>query len=126
MNETLSLKNKISFKVLFIYLFMAFIQIVHGFYAIYDNSPPALFKILGHVGIFWLIGDWFMKDSKKNKVEWAFDMGFFLYLLWPIIIPYYLYKTRGFKTASIYTLNFIGIYSGSYLLSYEFFYIVMP
>ncbi len=129
MNKAASIASgakKIPFKVIIIFAFTFIIQSIHGFYAIYDISPPSAFGLLSYFGLFWLIGDWFMKDSKKNSVDWAFDMGFFLYISWPIFIPYYLFKTRGFKRAAISIISFIVIYFGSFYLSFEIFYLVMP
>ena len=106
--------------------FVVFSQSVFGFYAIYDIEPPGLFVLLSFIGLFWLIGDWFMRDSKKQNVEWVFDMGFFLYLSWPIFIPFYLIKTRGFKAAFTITFGFIVLYIGTYFLSYYVCYAIMP
>ncbi len=119
-------QKKYSIQVIIIFAFAAITQIVDGFYAIYDISPPGAFVLLSYIGIFWMIGDWFMKDSKKYNIDWAFDMGFFLYIFWPIFIPYYLFKTRGLKNAVIFTFGFVILSSGSYYLSFEFFYRVMP
>lgn len=106
--------------------FVVFSQSVYGFYAIYDLDPPGSFTLLSFFGIFWLIGDWFKRDSKENNVNWAFDMGFFLYISWPVFIPFYLLKTRGFKVAATTTFGFIALCIGSYFLSYYIFYAIMP
>jgi len=42
------------------------------------------------------------------------DMGMFLYIAWIFIIPYYLFKTHGWK--ALYTIVlFIGVYFGAYI-----------
>lgn len=105
---------------------VVFTQSVFGFYAIYEMSPPAAFALLGYLTLFWLVGDWFSRDSKKHKIEWVHDMGFFLYLSWPIFIPFYLFKTRGIKTALIITVGFVTLYIGTYLLSYYLLYDIVP
>jgi|GEM_PF-1519455 len=115
-------RNKLSLQIIVLFFIILFIQIVNGFYAIYDLSPPRIFSVLGYLGIFWIIGDWFIKDSKKRGIEWAFDMGFFIYLSWPVFLPFYLFKTRGFKNAVIICLSFIALYFGVYFLSYYIFY----
>jgi hypothetical protein len=42
-------------------------------------------------------------------------MGLFLYLAWPFVIPYYLFKTRGVK-ALITILSFAGIFMATYMI----------
>lgn len=117
---------KINKQVLFIIFLVIFTQTVHGFYAIYEKSPPGAFVLIGYFLMFWLVGDWFMKDSKKNNVSWVFDMGFFLYLSWPLLIPFYLYKTRGFKSAAAVTLGFVLLYFGIFFISGFSFYYFLP
>jgi len=103
--------------------FICLTQAVYAFYAIYDMEPPGGFKLLHFLGLLWLIGDWFLKDNRKYKIEWAYDMGFFLYIFWPIFIPYYLFTTRGFKSTLLITLGFIALYVGSYFIYLIGFYL---
>jgi hypothetical protein len=109
--------KKLEVKVTIISIFIVTTQAINGFYGIYDEKPPGTFVLMNSFGLFWLVGDWFMKDSKVNNVEWAFDMGFFLYLFWPIFIPFYLFKTRGLKKTVIITLSFVSLYFGAYFVS---------
>lgn len=121
-------KPSLYFKI-FPYLIIAvliFIQAVHGFYAIYDMSPSGPFVMVSYLLLFWLIGDWFMRDSKKNTIEWVHDMGFFLYISWPIFIPYYLFRTRGLKISICISLGFLTLYCGAYFLSYYLLYDIAP
>lgn len=94
-----------------------FAQTVRGFYAVYDLAPPGAFELLTFIVIFWLIGDWFTRDSKEKNVDWVFDMGFFLYISWPLFIPIYLIKTRGFKVALIAIIGSLFLYVGTYYVS---------
>ena len=103
--------------------FICLTQAVSAFYAIYEMKPPAGFELLRFLGLFWLVGDWFLKDNRKYKVEWAYDMGFFLYIFWPIFIPYYLFVTRGFKSALSITLGFVALYIGTYFIYLTGFYL---
>jgi hypothetical protein len=105
---------------------VVFIQSVFGFYSIYDIAPPGSFVLLSYICLFWLIGDWFSRDSKKNRIDWVFDMGFFLYISWPIFIPFYLFKTRGLKYSLTVTFGFVVLYFGTYFLSYYLLYEIAP
>jgi hypothetical protein len=55
-----------------------------------------------------------MRDSRQRGIKWVFDMGLFLYMAWPFIMPYYLFKTRGAK-GLLTILIFVGAYVGAYL-----------
>jgi len=103
--------------------FICLTQAVCAFYANYEMEPPGGFDLLRYLGLFWLIGDWFSKDNKKYKIEWAYDMGFFLYVFWPIFIPYYLFVTRGFKSALSIILGFVTLYVGTYFIYFIGFYL---
>ena len=120
------MKKRISIQIIILLVFIVTIQTIEGFYAVYGFEPPGAFVLLRHIIWFWLIGDWFMKDSKKHKVNWAFDMGFFLLMSWPILIPFYLFKTRGFKMSTIVTFSFIALHEGIFVLSYYAFYYILP
>jgi hypothetical protein len=54
------IKNKFSFQVIALFFLILFIQIINGVYAVYDLSPPGILSGLGYLGIFWIIGDWFI------------------------------------------------------------------
>jgi hypothetical protein len=54
-------------------------------------------------------------DSRKRAVAAVYDLGFFLYIAWPVVMPYYLVKTRGAK-GLLLILSFIAAYVGSAIL----------
>jgi hypothetical protein len=38
---------------------------------------------------------WLHKDARRAGVGPIQDLGFFLWLFWPVLIPWYAFKTRG-------------------------------
>ena len=92
-----------------LYMYVAVVQIVSGFYLAGSIEPPPLFALLYALGFLWIIGWWLLKDSRKLGVEWVLDMGLFLYIAWPLIMPYYLLKTRGVK-GILAIIVFIGVF----------------
>jgi hypothetical protein len=38
---------------------------------------------------------WLQKDARGTGVSSVHDLGFFLFLAWPFLIPWYAFKTRG-------------------------------
>ena len=83
-----------------LYAFLALAQVASGIYLERELEPPPSFALIYTFGFLWVIGWWLLKDSRKRGVAWVFDMGLFLYLAWPFIMPYYLLKTRGREGAA--------------------------
>ncbi len=96
-------------------MFLLIVQIANALYFARGIEPSAAFELMSSIGFLWLMGWWLKEDSKKRGVKWVYDMGFFLYLAWIFIIPYYLFKTRGLK-ALLTILSFVGIFLGTYLV----------
>lgn len=52
---------------------------------------------------------WVHKDSRESDHHYPFEYGHFVYLAWPVLIPYHLISTRGFKGLA-YLFGLIGLY----------------
>jgi polyferredoxin len=61
------------------------------------------------------LGWWLRTDSRRRGVLSVYDLGFFLYLGWAIVMPYYLIKTRGAKGLLV-MLGFIAAYVGAAII----------
>lgn len=100
---------------LLLYSFVVITQFAHGIYLdAHLDLPPAV-PVLYWVGFLWAVGWWLRTDSRKRNVGVVYDLGFFLYLAWPIVMPYYLVKTRGAK-GLLLILGFIVAYAGAAML----------
>lgn len=99
-----------------LYLFVYIAQMAVGFYFAGNADPPSAFPLIYTLGFLWVIGWWLRQDSRKRGVAWAwiYDMGLFLNIAWPVIMPYYLLKTRGAKGLLV-ILAFTVVYVGSAL-----------
>ena len=55
-----------------------------------------------------LLAIWVRMDRRRGKVSLPFEFDAFVFFGWPVVVPYYLYRTRGGRgviiTAAIYTL----------------------
>jgi hypothetical protein len=51
---------------------------------------------------------WVLVDARKRGQQLCYDYGSFVFLAWPIIVPAYLFQTRGFR-AFITLICFAGI-----------------
>ena len=60
----------------------------------------------------WIFGWWLRSDSRKRGIILVYDLGFFLGIAWPLVMPYYLLKTRGARGLLI-IFGFIVVYFGA-------------
>jgi hypothetical protein len=106
--------RRVSASTALLYLFLVAGQTVKGAYLASETAPPPAFTLLYPLGLLWSVGWWLREDSRRRGVRWVFDMGLFLYIAWPVFMPYYLLKSRGAK-GLLTMLGFIGVYVGAYL-----------
>lgn len=75
------------------------------------------------LAFFWALNWWFIIDSRNHGTSWTdwhLDMGMFLYVAGFFIIPYYLFKTRGWK--ALYTIGlFLFTIYGAYVAGAIFY-----
>ena len=102
------LLSRIASPTSLLYVFLVVTQIVNGVYAAREAMPPPLYGLLYPIAFLWIVGWWMLKDSRKRGVGWVFDMGLYLFIAWPFVLPYYLFKTRGAK-AFLLILAFVGV-----------------
>jgi hypothetical protein len=97
-----------------LYLFVVITQFVYGLYVGQQIEPPAAYSLLHWYAQLWVISWWLLTDSRKRDMALVYDIGFFLYLVWPLVMPYYLVKTRGLR-GLLAVLGFCGAYLGASL-----------
>ena len=95
-----------------LYAFVVFTQFAYGLYIGRQLEAPSAYTLLHWVAQLWIIGWWLRTDSRKRGVHWVYDMGLFLGIAWPLVMPYYLLKTRGGKGLLV-ILGFVGVYIGA-------------
>jgi|SRR5712692_7095170 len=92
-----------------LYVFVSISQVSRGIYLACGVEPPGAYELVHFVGIIWIFGWWLRQDLAKHKVRWPLDLGMFLQIAWPAVLPYYLFRTRGVR-AFILIAIFIAIY----------------
>ena len=108
-----------------LYLYLIIMQIAQGIYFASEIEPSPAFTLIDSIGLLWLVGWWLLTDSRKRGVAWVYDMGFFLSIAWPLIIPYYLLKTRGAK-GLLLILAFVITYIGAGVVGMALYLLVAP
>jgi len=88
-----------------------------GAYKARGMEVPGALVLLGYLAFTSLLGYWVQKDTGRSGVWHVFDLGFLMYLLWPVMVPYYLLKTRGAK-GLLPVLWFVGTYVAAFVLTF--------
>src|SRR6266478_8970736 len=98
-----------------LYTFVVITQFAYGAYLGAQLQFPEGVTFIFAIGILWAVGWWLRTDSRRRGVLSVYDLGFFLYLAWPIVMPYYLLKTRGARGLLV-MLGFVASYRGSAII----------
>jgi hypothetical protein len=110
-----SLLSRIFSPTVLLYVFVVITQIGRGIYIVLEGDAPAPLIFVTALGFIWIVGWWMRRDSQRRGIAWVYDMGMFLYMLWPFIMPYYLLKTRGVRGLLV-ILGFAVAYIGGLLV----------
>ena len=63
---------------------------------------------------------WVMRDAQQRRIRLCHDYGSFVFFLWPVVVPTYLFRTRGWR--AFVTLGcFAGILSFAVLVNLVIF-----
>ena len=107
-----SVLSRVFSPTVLLYSFVVITQFAQGLYLGQRIEAPGLYTLLHWAAQLWIIGWWVRTDSRQRGAMWVYDLGFFLCIAWPFILPYYLVKTRGAKGLLV-ILAFIGVYVGA-------------
>ena len=117
--------SRLNSPTVLLYLFVLLTQIAAGGYQASGLEPPASYTFIYTCGFLWVVGWWLRTDSRKRGIGWVFDMGLFLYVAWPFVLPYYLFKSRGVR-AVLVILGFAAVYIGGALLGMALYLLLAP
>ena len=96
-------------------LFILLIGVSNGMDTAQGAQSPPVVSLLSNVLFVGLIIFWFKQDCLKQREKSAWAAGWFCGLACPLILPYYLLKTRGGKAVLI-VLALLGIAVGANLV----------
>ena len=88
------------------------LNFVAGFIAAASQETSAAFNLLVMFapGLFFYW--WLQRDNQMTELRGVVDIGYAVLLVWVLLMPYYLLKTRGIKA-----LLFIGGFITAYFLA---------
>jgi hypothetical protein len=78
-------------------------------YAVRAEPLPPLASLLVILGPLVAILYWLRQDARSRQISLVHDWGLFAYLAWPILIPWYVYRTRGPRGWPLTLWLFLGI-----------------
>jgi hypothetical protein len=61
------------------------------------NGIPALAALFCSIFLHSSIALWVLADASRRHRPLPYDFGSFLYFGWPVIVPVYLFSTRGWR-----------------------------
>ena len=89
------LNSQISFAAVLLFVFVGVQQTASGFYSAMGTDAPELLSLLNKTCLFWLIGWWLTDDARRRGESLVYCVGLFLAIAWLLLLPYYLFKSRG-------------------------------
>jgi hypothetical protein len=85
--------NDIRFRIAV--LTAAFCSAATALYALTGTEPSVSVTLLILFGPSLSVILWMQKDACATKTGAVHDLGFFLFLAWPVVLPWYVFKSRG-------------------------------
>jgi hypothetical protein len=64
---------------------------------------------LAGFALAFVISWWVLADARKRERHLCYDYGFFAFFFWPVVVPVYLFRTRGAR-AFLTLLCFAGLW----------------
>ena len=79
------------------------------------NGLPAIFALAAYYLLPAIIVLWVAADAREHRHWRLYDFGSFVFFLWPVIAPIYLFQTRGLRA-----LSTIGVFLAVFLAAMAF------
>ena len=70
------------------------------------NGTPAILALAAHYLLSAIVALWVVADARERPQRRLYDFGSFVFFLWPVIAPIYLFQTRGLRAFSTIGLFF--------------------
>ena len=95
-------------------------QIAAGIYRGLDREPPDELPPLVSAALIVSLATWFWSFCRTHRAEWLLDMGWFLLMAWPIVIPYYVFRyegRRGLLRVGLFALTYFAAWATGWAVS---------
>jgi hypothetical protein len=78
---------------------------------------PKRAELASSVALPLVLASWVMADARKRGHRLCYDFDSFVYFAWPVVVPVYLFQTRGTR-AFLTLLCFAGIWLVAAILAF--------
>jgi hypothetical protein len=92
----------------------AFASLVAAIYTATRSDPPPVIALFLSLGPILAVIMWLQKDARRTGVGMVQDWGYFLFLAWPVVIPWYAFKTRG-RSGWRLAIGLFGLIGAAYI-----------
>jgi hypothetical protein len=92
-----------------------FCSLMAAAYAALEIQPSALMALLVTSGPAVVVVFWLQKDARRTEVGSVQDLGYFVWLAWPFVIPWYAFRTRG-RTGWKLAAGLLGLIMAPYVI----------
>jgi len=100
-----------------------FASLVAAAYAMAQTEPSPVIALFVSGGPLLAVILWLQKDARRTGVGSVQDLGYFLVLAWPIVIPWYAFKTRG-RSGWRLTTGLFGLIGAAYVTWFSVAYVI--
>jgi hypothetical protein len=91
-----------------------FCSFAAAIYAAVQTEPSPVVSLFLSGGPLLAVILWLQKDARRTGVGAVQDWGYFLLLAWPVVIPWYAFRTRG-RSGWRLTAGLFGLIGASYV-----------
>ena len=100
-----------------------FASLVAAAYAVAQIEPSPVIALFVSGGPLLAVILWLQQDARRTGVGSVHDLGYFLLLAWPVVIPWYAFKTRG-RSGWRLTTGLFGLIGAAYLTWFSVAYVI--
>ena len=91
-----------------------FCSLAAATYAATQSEPSPIVALFLSSGPLLAVILWLQKDARRTGTGAVHDWGYFLLLAWPIVIPWYAFKTRG-RSGWRLAAGLLGLVGSAYI-----------
>jgi hypothetical protein len=81
----------------------------------FSIQPSPLFGALYAIAIGCVLAIWVHRDSRSGQGSYGLDQSMYIFFLWPITFPLYVFRAYGLRRGARIVSTFIGIYLLTFL-----------
>jgi hypothetical protein len=107
-------QRRIKFPQIVLFILLSFVLLIEYIVSIlsatlYIQQSPYLFSLFA-ISTSTILMLWVHHDSISCNVSMGIDQAMYIFCIWPITLPLYLWKSRGFRSGSLLLLSFLGLF----------------